>query len=197
MSYEAFRELCAKWAEAEILELTDNEDLADSIYKRVINLPLPEVKQEPVAWLYHDAPSLDIFLRNKSDAHLIYSIGLSLARKPNCRNETALYAAPPDADAIRKENEQLHQLITDLELKSKLAPDHNAMRVDYSGLLGQCARVLKRSNSGDAEMLRQLKGHLQELGQRFYDGDIAAVDEFLQLYCIESDLRLKLKGGAA
>lgn len=100
-------------------------------------------------------------------------------------------------ETLRKENEQLHQLITDLELKSKLAPDHNAMRVDYSGLLGQCARALKRSNSGEAEMLRQLKGHLQELGQQFYGGDIAAVDEFLQLYCIESDLRLKLKGGTA
>ena len=71
-----------------------------------------------------------------------------------------------------------------------LAKKHEGMRVDYSGLLWQCQRALRsRDEGGNAEMLRQLQGHLKELGQRWYAGDIAAVDEILQLYCIEEDAR--------
>ena len=70
-----------------------------------------------------------------------------------------------------------------------LAADHNGMRVDYQGLLGQCQRTLSRHDPGTSEMLRQLQGHLQELGRRWYAGDASAVDEFLQLYCIEHNLR--------
>ena len=46
-------------------------------------------------------------------------------------------------------------------------------------------------------MLRQLQDHLQELGERWYDGDMAVVDELLQLYGIESKAREALaeKGG--
>jgi len=36
-------------------------------------------------------------------------------------------------------------------------------------------------------MLRQLQHNLTELGQRWYAGDTAAVDEFLQLFCIAAD----------
>ncbi|MGJ7523447.1 hypothetical protein ACSFA0_23405 [Variovorax sp. LT1P1] len=74
-----------------------------------------------------------------------------------------------------------------------LAKKHEDMRVDYSGLLGECQRALSaRRESANAEMLRQLKGHLKELGRRWYAGDIAVVDELLQLYCIESDARAAL-----
>lgn len=66
-----------------------------------------------------------------------------------------------------------------------LAPKHTGMKVDYSGLLNQAQRGLQR-DPGIAEMLRQLEEHLSELGQRWYDGDATVVDEFLQLYCIQS-----------
>ena len=77
-----------------------------------------------------------------------------------------------------------------------LAADHQGMRVDYSGLLSQCQYALKRDEPGYAEMLRQLQGHLKELGQRWYAGDTNVVDEILQLYCIEHDTRTKLKQAA-
>lgn len=77
-----------------------------------------------------------------------------------------------------------------------LAADHSDMRVDYTGMLGQVRRELGRSNSFHAEMLRQFQAHLQEMGQRFYAGDIAAVDEFLQLYCVEHEARKALRQGA-
>ena len=70
-----------------------------------------------------------------------------------------------------------------------LAADHSGMKVDYRGLFSQVQRALKRTDPGYAEMLRQLEGHLQELGQRWYAGDTDVVDEILQLYCIERDAR--------
>jgi len=70
-----------------------------------------------------------------------------------------------------------------------LAKTHTGMKVDYRGLLGQSRRALGRTEGGYAEMLRQLEGHLTELGQRWYAGDTAVVDEILQLYCIEKDAR--------
>lgn len=45
------------------------------------------------------------------------------------------------------------------------------MKVDYRGLFSQVQRAIKRSDPGYAEMLRQLEGHLKELGQRWYAGD--------------------------
>lgn len=73
-----------------------------------------------------------------------------------------------------------------------LAADHKGMRVDYSGLLSQCRRALQSREPANAEMLRQFQGHLQELGRRWYAGDTVAVDEFLQLYCIEHEARVAL-----
>lgn len=78
-----------------------------------------------------------------------------------------------------------------------LASDHQGMRVDYSGLLSQCQRALREGGpSALAEMLRQLQGHLQELGRRWYAGDVAVVDELLQLYCVEAEARAALKTAA-
>lgn len=74
-----------------------------------------------------------------------------------------------------------------------LAKKHEGMRVDYSGLLGQCQRALRNcGESANAEMLRQFQGHMKELGQRWYAGDTASVDEILQLYCVEKDARAAL-----
>lgn len=70
-----------------------------------------------------------------------------------------------------------------------LAADHSGMKVDYRGLFSQVQRALKRTDPFHAEMLRQLEGHLQELGQRWYAGDTAVVDELLQLYSVECQAR--------
>lgn len=72
-----------------------------------------------------------------------------------------------------------------------LSKPHTGMKVDYRGLLKQAQRGLHR-DPGIAEMLRQLEEHLTELGQRWYSGDTAVVDELLQLYCVERDARAAL-----
>lgn len=77
-----------------------------------------------------------------------------------------------------------------------LSKDHTGMKVDYSGLLGQVRREIKRSAPGLAEMIRQLQEHMQELGQRWYEGDTDAVDELLQLYCVERKARAALAAKA-
>lgn len=79
---------------------------------------------------------------------------------------------------------------------ARLAEPHTGMRVDYQGLLRQ-AREGLRDSPGLAEMLRQLQGHLRELGQRWYAGDTAVVDELLQLYCVESNARAALSATQA
>jgi len=80
-----------------------------------------------------------------------------------------------------------------------LADDHKGMRVDYTGLFKQARGALARGMKEPAlaEMLRQLQEHLTELGQRWYAGDAAAVDEILQLYCIEKDARAAIKSNAS
>lgn len=77
-----------------------------------------------------------------------------------------------------------------------LAPDHRGMRVSCSGLLSQVRGGLK-SNPELAEMVRQLHGHLNELGKRWYAGDRKVVDEFLQLYVIEDGARRALTDSQA
>lgn len=78
-----------------------------------------------------------------------------------------------------------------------LAADHAGMRVDYTGLMKaaqQCAT--KSDEKAHAFMLGELQKHLTELGQRYYAGDAAVVDEFLQLYCIGREERAALKKGS-
>lgn len=75
-----------------------------------------------------------------------------------------------------------------------LAPKHNGLRVDYTGLLKSARQGLRRE-PGTAEMLNQLEEHLSELGRRWYDGDATVVDEFLQLYCIQRVRRDVLAAG--
>ena len=77
-----------------------------------------------------------------------------------------------------------------------LAADHSGMKVDYRGLFSQVQRAIKRSDPGYAEMLRQLEGHITELGQRWYEGDTDVVDELLQLYCVERKARAALAAQA-
>lgn len=77
-----------------------------------------------------------------------------------------------------------------------LAKKHTGMMVDYTGLIGQSANALVAGEREPAMagMLRQLQDHLTQLGQRWYAGDTAVVDEFLQLYCIEGGARRRIEG---
>lgn len=50
-----------------------------------------------------------------------------------------------------------------------LAEKHTGMRIDHSGILGE------------------LDKHLVWMAERFYAGDIKAVDEFLQLWCLDDN----------
>tara|TARA_R110001606_G_scaffold131790_1_gene267770 strand:+ start:149 stop:982 length:834 start_codon:yes stop_codon:yes gene_type:complete len=59
-----------------------------------------------------------------------------------------------------------------------LAANHNGMRIDASGVLGRVGGQLKL---GAREMLK----HLEQMAEQFYAGDLTAVDEFLQLFCLD------------
>lgn len=59
-----------------------------------------------------------------------------------------------------------------------LAKKHKGMRVSASGIL---RRVKGHLRVGANYMIE----HLEETAERYYAGDIKAVDEFLQLYCLD------------
>jgi len=64
-----------------------------------------------------------------------------------------------------------------------LAPDHRGMRLD-------AVHYLRNGGEPALTFVRQeMARHLEELGRRYYAGDVAAVDEFLQLYCIAESER--------
>lgn len=64
-----------------------------------------------------------------------------------------------------------------------LAAKHAGTKISAEGVLGRIrdGRYFVGPGWGCGEMLR----HLEEMAGRFYAGDIAAVDEFLQLYCLD------------
>ena len=70
------------------------------------------------------------------------------------------------------------QLTTEPGPVATLAPKHQGMCISARGLLSRVGGHLK---GGAREMLK----HLDEMADRYYAGDIAAVDEFLQLYCLD------------
>lgn len=115
-----------------------------------------------------------------------------------------------ERESLRRKMAQLHAhhiapleaRIAELERASQpgsgeavklLADKHTGMRVDYQGLFKQARGALRREPV-IAEMLRQFQDHMTELGQRWYAGDTAVVDELLQLYCVERDARASLDG---
>jgi hypothetical protein len=112
---------------------------------------------------------------------LTYGVLCALAEKHNVtitENMRAFVREVEDQDRRAQAAAQL----------APLAAEHKGMRVDYRGLLRQAQDGL-RSEPALGEMLRQLQAHMTELGRRWYAGDAAVVDEFLQLYCIEVDAR--------
>lgn len=64
-----------------------------------------------------------------------------------------------------------------------LAPKHTGMRISADGILGRIrdGRYFRGLNYGCGVLL----DHLNQMAARFYAGDIRAVDEFLQLYCLD------------
>lgn len=70
--------------------------------------------------------------------------------------------------------------------KVPLAADHKGLRVRGSAFL-------TRNGKGFTGMRAQMANHLQEVAERFYSGDLAVVDEFLQLYCFGEEQRKAAK----
>lgn len=91
------------------------------------------------------------------------------------------------SDAMRALRSAIDANLTSAE-RPLLAAEHKGRKVDYSGLISQVHRALRREPFL-GEMMRPLGGHLEELGRRWYAGDAAVVDEILQLYCIETEAR--------
>jgi len=78
--------------------------------------------------------------------------------------------------------------------KILLSDDHTGSRVNYIGLFTQSrAALISAREPMLAESLLQFEENLDELGQRWYAGDTAVMDEFLQFYCVAADARKKLK----
>ena len=71
-------------------------------------------------------------------------------------------------------------------MKPPLAKKHTGMKISASGVLNRVGGHLK---FGAQEMLK----HLNEMADRYYSGDIAVVDEFLQLYCLDEKRPTTLK----
>ena len=70
-------------------------------------------------------------------------------------------------------------------MKPPLAQTHTGMRV--------CARrILTENGRGYSGMRKEMAAHLEEVARRYYAGDVAVVDEFLQLYCFGEQARKRL-----
>lgn len=65
-------------------------------------------------------------------------------------------------------------------VRDLLADKHHGMRISAPGILRRVGGLFK---PGAQKMLK----HLHEMASRFYTGDVKAVDEFLQLYCLDED----------
>jgi hypothetical protein len=65
-------------------------------------------------------------------------------------------------------------------MRPPLAKKHNGMRISASGILQRVGGHLKFG-------ARQMDEHLKEMASRYYAGDVAAVDEFLQLYGLDDN----------
>lgn len=66
--------------------------------------------------------------------------------------------------------------------KIPLAAKHQGMRVSARGLLSGNTKLYKHLRS-------EMVDNLEEVARRYYAGDLAAVDEFLQLYCLGEEAR--------
>ncbi|MBQ69655.1 hypothetical protein CL689_06310 [Candidatus Saccharibacteria bacterium] len=74
-----------------------------------------------------------------------------------------------------------------------LAKDHTGMKLDLAHALSIARQALPKKESLLAYTLEELNGHITEMANRFYSGDITVVDEFFQLYNVGVGLRKTAK----
>lgn len=80
---------------------------------------LEQPEQEPVAYLYHDTVSAE-FANPLADSTLLV---LACDRKPNGRNETPLYTAPPKREWKGMTDKEIQQVVYDLGTIGDLSHD--------------------------------------------------------------------------
>lgn len=67
-----------------------------------------------------------------------------------------------------------------------LAPKHTGMRVSADGLLGRISNGA-RPNKGLRFMLGEMLKHLEHTAALYYSGKVEVVDEFFQLYDLDTN----------
>ncbi|MFZ6773071.1 hypothetical protein ACO0LB_10195 [Undibacterium sp. SXout7W] len=116
MNYEEIKEQCAKFLEDQDCAhgCMVGKELADKLR----GMPLPEVGQEPAAWLDDDSEPVSNELKAAfPDGFESYT--------------TPLYLLPPDAEDLRKENEQLRGALTAM-MKMKVKGHQLQDRLQFS-----------------------------------------------------------------
>ena len=78
-----------------------------------------------------------------------------------------------------------------------MATNRPPLANDHRGLRLSARRVLTENGRGFTAIRRGIAEHLEEVAKRYYAGDVAVVDEFLQLYCFGSDERKAIKAAIA
>ena len=91
-----------------------------------------------------------------------------------CFEQAEATAPPPVSPSILKRFVMRHML----------AKKHTSMKVSAGGLIGRIARG-NRPDRLDRHLLAEMLGNMEQVADRFYAGDVKAIDEFLQLYCLD------------
>jgi Lar family restriction alleviation protein len=95
----------------------------------------------------------------------------------NCKTSTALvYGINEDAKPLLAERWNRRT--------EYLSGQHQGMKISAEGLLGRI-RDGQRPDSSQRWGVGEMLIHLRQMAGQFYSGDISAVDEFLQLYCLD------------
>lgn len=85
--------------------------------------------------------------------------------------DTENIALRADLAAAREEIARLRA-----KLDTARAPELTGMKVSLRGMAAQSKNW----------MIERIHSHAQEMADRFYAGDFSGVDEFCQLYCLDS-----------
>lgn len=117
MSYEAFREQCAKVAESMPKFSTNGSvPIQDRIAEKIRAFPLPEVTQEPVEIefpkYHYEAMGCGLEDRGITDRYdaMYYGWDCAVERCMEAVGDDPLYALPSDVESLYKENKYLHDL---------------------------------------------------------------------------------------
>jgi len=71
--------------------------------------------------------------------------------------------------------------------KQYLSKKHTGMKVSMDGVLSRIVNGNGQVRKDQRYMLESILEHLKQTATRFYAGDISAVDEFFQLYCLDDN----------